>query len=340
MTQPRSIAYVSCAESGELRVFELGASGELLELQRLVPGGMLMPIALRPDRQRLYVARRSQPLAVVGFAIDPASGRLLPLGEAPLAHSMACISTDRSGRWLFSASYGGHMIAVNPLDADGRPQAPSQTIATGPNAHCILADAGNRHVYATSLGGGVIGHWQFDAGSGTLAPDSIQPTLALPEGSGPRHFVFSADGRHIYLLGELDASVTVLAVDATNGRLTPQQTISSLPVDFQGKPWAADLHLTPDGRYLYTCERTGSQLGVFAVEPGSGRLSLRGHHATETQPRGFAIDPAGRFLVATGQLSHHASSYAIDPDSGELTPMGRVATGGDPNWVEIIAIDP
>ncbi|HYP84046.1 lactonase family protein [Variovorax sp.] len=335
----KHIAYVSCAESGELRVYELDRSGRLHELQCLAPGGMLMPIAIRPDRQRLYVARRSEPLAVVAHAIDPADGRLTPLGEAPLAHSMASLSVDRSGRWLLSASYGGHLIAVNPLDADGRPAAPTQSIATGPNAHCILADASNHHVYATSLGGGVIGHWRFDAGSGMLTPDPDQPTLALHAGSGPRHFVFSSDARFAYLLGELDASVTVLEVASGSGRLTPVQTISALPDVFQGKPWAADLHLTPDGRHLYTSERTGSQLAIFAVDPVSGRLTLRGHQGTEAQPRGFAIDPEGRFLVATGQLSHHASSYSIDPDSGALALVDRVATGGDPNWVEIIPID-
>ena len=334
----KHVAYVSCAESGELLAFEMDASGRLREIQRLAPGGMLMPIAVAPGKRHLYVARRSDPLAVVAFEIDPASGRLKHIGEAPLAHSMAYISTDRSGRWLFSASYGGHLISLNPLDADGRPLPPLRTIETGPNAHCILADGSNRHVYATSLGGGVLGHWRFDASTGSLSPDAQQPVLALHEGSAPRHLVFSPAGDFAYLLGELDATVTVLRVDPDSGRLDPVQTISSLPDGFQGKPWAADLHTTPDGRHLYACERTGSQLAIFAIDPSDGRLTLLGHQATEEQPRGFAIDSKGRFLLAAGQLSHHVSSYEINPRTGALSFVGHVPAGRDPNWIEIIAL--
>ncbi|VTU38745.1 6-phosphogluconolactonase [Variovorax sp. PBS-H4] len=330
--------YVSNAESGDITVFSLDErTGTLTRRQDVAVGGTLMPMALSPDRRRLYVARRSAPLAVIGFSIDPASGRLAPLGEAPLAHSMAYIATDRSGRHLFSASYGGHLVAVNPIDADGKPQAARQIIPTGSNAHCVQADAANRHVYATCLGSGVVMHWHFDAASGTLAP--AEPAAwEAPPGSGPRHFVFAPGGRFIYLLGELDGSITVLGVDAASGALTALQSLAMLPPGFTGEPWAADLHLTPDGRFLYACERRSSTLAIIAVDALDGRLAAPRYVPTEAQPRGFAIDARGLFLVAAGQLSHRVTLYAIDPDSGALAVRDTAAAGRDPNWVEIVAL--
>jgi len=329
-------AYVSHAESGDLWVLALdGRSGALEPLQRIDIGGTVMPLALSPDRRFLYAARRSDPLAVAGFAIDPASGLLSPLGEAPLPHSMAYLAADRGGRFLFSASYGGSLVAVSPIGPDGVPLAAQQILPTPPHAHCILSGPDNRHVYATSLGGDCVLHWHFDPDSGQLAAAA---PLALPAGTGPRHLAFHPQGGFAYLLGELDGSLAVLAIDHATGALSPLQTASSLPPDFDGAPWAADLHLTPDGRFLYSSERRSGTLAVFRVDPATGRLGPAGHAATTAQPRGFAIDPSGRFLLAAGQRSHRIAVHAIDPATGALSPCGEHAVGRDPNWVELIAL--
>ena len=112
--------------------------------------------------------------------------------------------------------------------------------------------------------------------------------------------------RFVYLLNELDAAIDVLAFDGARGTLAPLQTIGSLPPGFSGAPWAADLHLTPDGRFLYSSERRSDTLAAFRVDPADGRLTLVGHFPTEAQPRGFGITPDGRFLVAAGQRSDRA----------------------------------
>ena len=333
----KTLVYVSHAESGDIRVFGLDAvAGTLKPLQQLDIGGTLMPMAVSPDQRFLYVARRSAPLAAVALAIDPASGLLTQLGHGALPHSMAAIATDRSGRWLFSASYGGAIVAVSPIGADGLPGEAQQVLPTAPHAHCIQADPSNRHVYATSLGGGLLYHWHFDAGSGRLAP-AQSPALALHAGAGPRHFVFDATGRFAWLLGELDGSVTLLRFSG-DGTPTVMQTASSLPPGFTGEPWAADIHLTPDGRFLYTTERRSSTLAVFGVDPVRGALTPLGHAPTETQPRGFAIEPGGRCLVAAGQLSHRLTVHGIDPRCGALAPRSSIDTGRDPNWIEIISL--
>lgn len=329
-----TLAYVSCAGSGEVQVLSVdAASGALAMRQKVELGGMLMPMTIARDGRHLHVARRSEPLAVATLAIDAGTGLLTRAGEAPLPHSMAYLSSDASGRYLFSASYGGHRIAVSPIGEDGLPLAATQVLPTGDHAHCILQAPGSGHVYSTCLGGATVLHWHFDAAAGQLSP--AEPAqLAFPASVGPRHLVFHPSGRRCYLLGELDASVTLLDIDAATGGLSSRQTVSALPAGFNDGAWASDLHLTPDARFLYASERRSDTLAAFAVDPTDGTLTPIGHMPTERQPRGFAITPDGGFLLAAGQLSHRVTSYAIDATRGALTPCDSLDVGQDPNWIE------
>jgi len=331
-----TVVYVSNADSQEISVLSLDkATGALNAIETVPVGGTVMPMAVSPDKRVLYAALRSQPFRVASFAIDPASGKLKKLGEAALADSMANIDTDRSGRWLFAASYGGNKITVNAIDKDGLVGAVQQLIPTKPNAHAIHVDAANRFVLATSLGGDNLSSWRFDAATGQLSPN--EPALvATGAKSGPRHFVWDAAQRRLYLLCELDASLYVFDFDAARGSLREVQRTSALPPGFTGKPWAADLHLAPDGRHLYASERTTSTITTYAVDAASGQLKTLGQVPTEQTPRGFAIDPSGRYLIASGQASHAVAVYAIDAGSGALTALQRYGVGKNPNWVEIV----
>lgn len=331
-----TFVYVSNADSGDISVLSLAAGGELTPVHTLALGGSLMPLALSPCQSFLYVARRSEPMALLSLRIDPPSGRLSRLGETGLPASMAYVSTDRSGRFLFAASYPSHQITVSPIGPDGRVGAVQQTLGTGPNAHAILAAPSNRHVLVTSLGGGRLMNFEFDPASGQLSPKPAADWTARP-GAGPRHFCFSPCGRFVYLLNELDAGLDVLAFDAHSGQLRALQTISSLPSGFSGQAWAADIHITPDGRHLYTSERNSSTLAIFKVQPESGLLSSLGHVPVEAQPRGFAIDASGQQLLVVGQQSHHLGRWRIDPHSGQLDLQQRLPVGQNPNWVEIRA---
>jgi len=334
--QAATIVYVSNADSQEISVLALDrATGALTAVETVPVGGNVMPMAVSPDKRVLYAALRSQPFRVASFAIDAASGKLKKLGEAALADSMANIDTDRSGRWLFAASYGGNKITVNSIEKDGQVGAVQQLIPTKPNAHAIHVDAANRFVLATSLGGDNLSSWRFDAATGQLSPN--EPALiATGAKSGPRHFVWDAAQRRLYLLCELDASLYVFDFDAARGSLREVQRTSALPPGFAGKPWAADLHLAPDGRHLYASERTSSTITVFAVDAASGQLKTQGQVPTEQTPRGFAIDPSGRYLIASGQASHAVAVYAIDAATGALSPLQRYGVGKNPNWVEIV----
>lgn len=327
--------YVANADSGDISVLQLTARGELRLQSTVNLGGNLMPMALSPTRHTLYVARRSDPMAVLSLAIDPHTGDLHRLGESALPASMAYIGTDSTGRFLLAASYPGHQLSVSPIAQDGTVGPVQQVVPTGPHAHAIVASPCNTHVLATSLGGGEIMVYALHAETGRL---SLASTWHARAGAGPRHIRFAPSGRFVYVLNELDGTLDVLAWDAQHGRLGGVQSgVGILPTGFAGKPWAADLHLTPCGRHLYASERTSSTLAHLTVDADTGALTLQGHTAVESQPRGFAIDPCGMYLLVVGQLSHHLSCYAIDQDSGQLRWQQRISVGQGPNWVEILA---
>lgn len=331
MASEDMVVFVSCADSGEVHALRLSADGQLQTVQVVPLGGQLMPMALSPDKAQLYVARRSDPLAVIALAVDAARGTPQPLGESPLPASMASLNTDRTGRWLFSASYGADIVAVQSLGARGQ-AADTVTHATGRHAHCVLAAPSNRFVLAASLGGNQIHRYHFDEATGHLSVMD-PPVFPMPAGTGPRHLCFNPRGDRMYVLGELDACVHVLSFDVDTGALALLQTLSTLPPGFAGTAWAADLHLSPNGQWLYTSERTSHTLAGHAVDAQTGLLNPIGHWPTQATPRGFCITPDGRFLLAAGQTSHHVGVHAIDSDSGTLTPRAVHAVGPNPNWL-------
>lgn len=335
-----TIVYVGNSDSQDISVFRLASDGSVTLVETTpvpgptTPGGSL-PLAISPDRTRLYAGLRNEPYSAVSFAIDQATGKLSVIGSGPLADTMAYISVDRTGKFLLSASYGGSKVAVNPIGADGIVAPPQQVLPTEPKAHSILADPTNRYALVASLGGDVVLQYRFDAATGTLTPNHPPARPIEPKG-GPRHFVFSPDARFVYLLNELDGTVHVLPWDPATGTLGAEaQSITALPAGFDGKPWGADIHITPDGKFLYASERTGSTLAGYGVDTATGRLTAIGSTLTETQPRAFAIDPSSRYLLAVGQLSDSMTTYAIGP-TGELTRLAATPVGRNPNWVEII----
>jgi 6-phosphogluconolactonase len=328
--------FVSNADSKDISVLKLDrGKGSIELLQSVDTDGMVMPLAVGPDKRFVYAAIRSEPFNVASYAIDAETGRLTKLGTAPLPHSMASITTDRTGRWLFAASYPGHLISVSPIGADGLAREPIEVIPTGKNAHAVVLGPGNRTLLVTNLGSDQVLQFRFDAATGKLTP-ADPASFRTRKGAGPRHIAIHPDGKHAYLLHELDATVDLLAFDSKNGTLSLMKTWNTLPPESTARPWAADLHLTPDGNFLYTSERNSHTLAIWKVHPTNGQLSLVGHQPTEAQPRGFQIDSTGQWLLAVGQVSNHLTAYRIDPETGKLTPAARLPLGENPNWVEIV----
>lgn len=340
---PNTVVYVSNAGGKEIFLFAMDRdSGDLTPIERVVvpgtgrPSPTSIPMAVSPDHRFLYAALRSAPFPASSFAIDPATGRLALLGTAPLADSMAYLTTDRSGRFLLAASYPGAKLAINPIDGDGRVGGhPTQVLATKPKAHCVVVDASNRYAYCTNLGADLVMQLRFDAATGTVSPNEPAAIPTRPN-AGPRHLAFHPSGRFLYLLNETDATLGAYAVDPATGTLAELQTVPTLPLDFAGKPSAADLHVTPDGRFIYASERATSTIKGFRLDPERGTFSRCGRWPTETTPRGFAIDPRGRFLLAAGLASNAMTVSAIDPDNGALAPIRQYRLGQMPSWIEIV----
>jgi len=316
---------------------------------------VVMPMTVSHDRRFVFVAARSKPYSVVTLSLDRQTGALAPLASAPLPDSMCYISLDKTGSYLFAASYGGSLASVHRVANDGRiAPAPLQVVATGRHAHSVRIDNSNRFVFVPTLGTDAVFEFTFDAQSGRLASNT-PPLVLLKPGMGPRHVITSPDNRFVFVANEMSGTVTTFALGAATGLLTEVDSASGVPPDANLVPgtvrgsqpgrdtgrdiWAADLHITPDGRFLYLSERTTNTLARFAVDAATGRLTYLGSTQTEMQPRGFAIDAAGGFLVASGEKSLTISLYAIDAQSGALQLLGKYPTGRGANWVEIVSFD-
>ncbi len=356
-----TFVYVSNADDGDIGTYRLTPRGELQPGARAKAGTRIGPMAVSPDRRFLYAAVRSEPCTVHVFEIDAVDGALTRLSVSPLAGSFPYISLDRTGRFLLGASYGAHFVSVSAIRDDGRvADEPLQVVPVGRNAHSIRTDESNRFVYVPTLGSDAIFQFNFDAKTGRLISNT--PAIVLVEPlTGPRHFVTSRDNRFVYVLNELAGTVTTFSLDGATGLLTSLGSVSGLPADTKLRPglprgavggpaaapsrntdndiWAADIHLTPDGGFLYISERTTSTLAGFSIAAETGLPAYFGSTPTETQPRGFAIDPRGNFLVACGERSETISVHAIGAGDGALQLVGKYPGGKGANWVEIVGFE-
>ncbi|WP_062207353.1 beta-propeller fold lactonase family protein [Aureimonas sp. AU12] len=364
--EARTFVYVSAAGGGTVDAYRLDeASGALAPLGKVEAGAKVGPLAVSPDRAHLYAAVGAQPYRVVTFAIDPQSGALREKAVAALPDAMPYIATDVTGRLLLAASYGGSSLAVLPIRADGLVlDGTRQFVPAGRNAHAIVNDRSGRYVFVPALGSDVVEQFVLNARTGMLEPND-PPSVATKPGLGPRHMALSPDGKAVYVIGELTGEVVHFTLDADSGTLRAVETVSFVPPEAglepgitppppppfgveasptepadDGRPrvWAADIAVTPNGRFLYATERTQSRIAMMTVAPDTGTLRHVSDVPTETQPRDIAIDPAGRYLVASGEKSDRLAVYAIDADNGSLTEVGRYPVSAGANWVEIVTL--
>jgi len=365
MSVAKTFVYVSNAQDGNIDAYIMDTStGALTPIGKAEAAKLVMPMTVSPSKKYLYAVIRSQPTRVLTYAIDPATGALTQKASAPLPDSMPYVSTDHTGRYLFTASYGGDKLAVSPIGENGLAEAEAiQVIATGRNAHAILPDRSNKFVYATTLGANQVLQFIFDSNTGKLTAN--EPAAVSPEaGHGPRHMAFSPDNKNLYVLNELSGHVTQYAVDTGKGTLTLVESISSVPgeaglvwgapqapvgaapapaaaaapKDDKPKVWAADIQITPNGKFLYSTERTTNKIALFTVTAETGKLAYVTNFATEAQPRGIKIDPSGQYLVASGEKSDRLSVYKIDQSTGKLGEPSRYPVGNGANWVEIVDV--
>jgi 6-phosphogluconolactonase len=312
-------------------------------------------LALHPSRRFLYAVsevggKPEESGAVSAFAVDAQTGSLTLLNQQPSGGAGPChISLDTAGRNLLVANYGGGTVAALPIGTDGRLGPPASVIRhqgqsvnasrqKAPHAHFIAVDAANRHALAADLGLDKVLVYRFDASKGTLVPND-PPAAVLAPGAGPRHLAQHPNGRRVYVANELLSTVTVFDYDAARGSLTEKQTLSSLPADFKGTSYPAEIVVSPDGRFLYISNRGHDSIGIFRIDGTSGQLTLVGHEPTQGNwPRNFAIDPTGAFLLVANQRADNVVVFRIDAASGRLAPVGTSVRISHPACVRMTTL--
>jgi 6-phosphogluconolactonase len=269
--------------------------------------------------------------AVSAFAIDPLTRNLRLLNEqATLGADPCYLSVDSRKRTLLVANYTGGNVSVMPLRSDGTlgmvaevkqhdGSGPKEQ-QKGPHAHCIILDRSERHALAADLGVDKVMIYRFDRSTGKLSP-ATQPFAELKAGAGPRHLTFHPSGKYLYVISELDSTMTGFKYNEQNGTLTEIETVSTLPGDFTGVSYCADVHVSPSGRFLYGSNRGHNSIVVFEIDRRTGKLTLIEHVLTGGNwPRNFTIDPMGRFLLVANQRSDNVVVFSIDARSGRLQP--------------------
>jgi 6-phosphogluconolactonase len=309
--------------------------------------------------------------AVTAFAIDRKSNKLSRLNQVASHGADPCyIALDKTGKHVLVANYTGGNVAVFPTALDGHigeassdlkdsgMLGPNKDRQEAPHAHWIEASARNRFAYVADLGLDRILIYKFDGAKGTLSPGDSSANAAgssengtgpshakdffsatLAPGTGPRHVAFSADGNFIYVLGELDSTVTVFANDAKE-TFRSIQKISALPAGFSGHNTAAEIAIHPGGEFLYTSNRGDDSIAVFSMDRSTGKLTfVQSVPSGGKAPRHFAIDPTGKRLLVANQDSGNIVVFDIDAANGLLTATGEVAKVASPVCLVFVEVE-
>jgi 6-phosphogluconolactonase len=311
-------------------------------------------LAVHPSRKYLYSVNELSKFegrnggAITAFAIDPGHGTLTPLNHQSSVGSGPChLVVDRSGKNVLVANYGSGNVACLPIDADGRLEPQISFIQhrgsganparqQGPHAHSINLDAAGRFAVVADLGLDKVFVYRFDADHGKLSPNEPAFVKVAPE-SGPRHFAFHPGGRFGYVINEMANTVIAFAYDAEKGSLTEIQTISTLPADFKGTSYTAEVQVHPSGKFLYGSNRGHDSIAIFKIDPSAGKLSAVGFEPTGGKnPRNFAIDPTGAFLLAENQDSNTIVVFRIYPQTGALQATGQTVGLPKPVCIKMI----
>jgi 6-phosphogluconolactonase len=312
-------------------------------------------VVVHPSGKYAYAANEAgKASAVSAFAVDAKSGKLTLLNQVPALGEDPCyLSFDKTGKYLLVANYTSGNVVVFPIGTDGKLSAatanvrdegkvgPNKERQDGPHAHWIEPSIDDRSVYVADLGLDRVLRYGFDVANGTLSTAPVQSNWShsvldlsakLAGGTGPRHAVFSPDGMKMYVLGELQSTVTAFNMIGPDVFVpTAFQRISALPKGFSGRNDAAEIALHPSGKFLYTSNRGNDTIAVFSVKGLRSRLNLAANVSTGgKEPRHFAIDPSGKYLLAENQHSNNIVVFKIDPVTGGLTPTGQVVEAPSP----------
>jgi 6-phosphogluconolactonase len=350
--------YVSNAHDGEIQVLRLDADeGVLSPHARIAADVTVMPMALDTKSNVLYAATRGENKHLYAYALSD-NGAATLCGKTRIDTSLAYLCADPLGRFLLGASYGEHTVTLfRKSDIETGHTTPLHVVADIDHAHAGIFSSDGRFAYVSSLGANKVYCFAVED-EGRLREVA---RLDLRKGFGPRHLRLSADNTRLYVLSEFQATVAVYECNPSAGTFVPihvsrrvadiahlddgfarpnfSDPVQLDPTVIANLVWAADIHCSPDGRFVYASERTSSQLLVYRLSSDGAPVIVQSV-VTEAQPRGFKIDPSGRFLVACGEKSSQISLYRIDGETGFLILSSSCVGGRGANWVEIVAASP
>jgi len=322
-------------------------------------------ITIHPSKRFLYAVNEVSDFhgssgSVSAFAIERESGDLTALNVVSSEGAGPCyLSIDAAGKYAFVANYGGGTTAVFPIQADGRlgaasdvhrdsghvgastaKDAPAGSFAASghdaPHAHMIAPDPKGQFVLATDLGQDRIYTYRFDQETGTMKLADGANFEAMPSGDGPRHFAFHPNGRWLYAIQEEASTVVVFDYAAETGTLSAKQTISALPKRFGGTSFAAEILVSPDGKFVYAGNRLHDTIAVFAVG-ADGLLKWTGETSTlGDYPGQCRIDPTGNFLYACNRKGDSITCFRIHRTTGALVFTGQYTAVGSPGSITFL----
>lgn len=271
-----------------------------------------------------------------------ASGDLTVLGDAATRGDAPChVAVAPSGKHVAVANYTGGNVALFPMNDKGsvgeacavvqhEGSGPNQGRQKSPHAHAVNFDPTGELLLVADLGTDKVMIYQYAVANGTLTP-AAQPSISLAPGAGPRHVAFHPTGDHLYVVNELDSTVSVFQRSSNEGRLTRIQTVSTLPEDFEGESTTAEIVVHPTGDTVYVSNRGHDSIAAFVIDRATGKLSPTGHTPTGGKtPRNFTFDLTGNWLLAANQNSDNVTVFKVQPQSGKLTATPHEAKVGAP----------
>ncbi len=245
----------------------------------------------------------------------------------------AYVAVHQSGKWVTAGNYSGGSLAAFAINPDGSLQPYSQLVQhTGKSinkerqdmahVHATVFSPKGDYLFTPDLGMDKVMIYRFDASLQKPVQPALQQYAATTPGSGPRHFIFHQNGRWAYLMEEMGG--TVVAYTYSNGKLVKQQEIAAHPDSIKAGFGSADIHISPDGKFLYASNRGAENtLAIFSINSSNGKLTSVGYQSTMGKtPRNFCIDPTGNYLLAANQQTGNIVIFKRNKKTGLLTPTG------------------
>ncbi|TRO66394.1 lactonase family protein [Christiangramia sabulilitoris] len=275
---------------------------------------------------------------VYSFEIQD-DGSLKNIGKLSTGGLAPChIALDRSGKFAFVSNYLGGIVMVYKVTSNGsliKSQELKLENSGSAHAHSVKVSGDNRYAYIADLGNNMVWIYNFNNMNGTLEPHR-QKFIKLKDGAGPRHISFSRNGSFVYTVNELNSTVSAFRVK-NDGSLEHLNDISTLPESYRHSNSAADIHIHPSGKYLYTSNRGHDSIAIFEINQDSGELSHVDYVPVAGKtPRNFAISPYGKYLYAASQDTGNITTYKINENTGKLKPQEPVFQIKTPVCLEFV----